>query len=191
MKTNDHRTRVTKMLIRKAFTDLLRQKPVQSISVKELCDRAGINRGTFYTHYSDILDLYEKMKSDMLSDFKKSLDPLLDAEGEELTSLKVTKGVFQCLKENADICTVTLGPYGDREFASCLINLGRERCIETYSSFFSGATRKQIEFFYAFVSSGCIGLLQKWIADGMSSSVEEVAKIFDDIMMYGIGFLRK
>ena len=49
MKTlpSDHRTRVTKMLIRRAFTDLLRSKPIQSINIRELCERAGINRGTF------------------------------------------------------------------------------------------------------------------------------------------------
>ena len=58
--TNDHRTRVTKMLIRKAFTSLLSQKPIQSISVKELCELAGINRGTFYSHYTDIYDLLRK-----------------------------------------------------------------------------------------------------------------------------------
>lgn len=38
------------MLIRRAFTTLLRQKPIQSISVKELCELAEINRGTFYAH---------------------------------------------------------------------------------------------------------------------------------------------
>ena len=36
--TNDRRTRVTRLLIRRAFTDLLRVKPVQSISIKELCE---------------------------------------------------------------------------------------------------------------------------------------------------------
>ncbi|MFQ8600778.1 MAG: TetR/AcrR family transcriptional regulator [Oscillospiraceae bacterium] len=53
MKTpsKDHRTRVTKMLIRRAFTELLRQKPIQSISIKELCETAGVNRGTFYALY--------------------------------------------------------------------------------------------------------------------------------------------
>ena len=54
--TNDHRTRLTKMMIRKAFMDLLKQKPIQSISIRELCETAGINRGTFYTHYADIYD---------------------------------------------------------------------------------------------------------------------------------------
>ena len=46
--TNNRRTRVTRLLIRRAFTELLRKKPIQDISVKELCERAGINRGTFY-----------------------------------------------------------------------------------------------------------------------------------------------
>lgn len=44
----DHRVRVTQRLIREAFTGLLKQKPIQSISIKELCEVAGINRGTFY-----------------------------------------------------------------------------------------------------------------------------------------------
>ena len=191
MKQGDHRTRVTKMLIRKAFTDLLRQKPIQSISIKELCTHAGINRGTFYTHYTDIYDLLYKMESDMMEDFLQALKPLLDVEEKDLTPLKITTGIFQCLKDNADLCTVTLGPFGDKEFAARLINIGREKCIETYMRFFAGATPKQIEYYYAFVSSGCIGLLEKWLSEGMSTSAEEMASMAESIMMFGIGFLQQ
>lgn len=187
---NDHRTRVTKMLIRRAFTDLLKQKPIQSITVKELCAAAGINRGTFYTHYTDIYDLLQKMEDDMLEDFKKALEPLLSTDAEALTPVKITTGIYQCLKDNADICTVTLGDYGDKAFALRLITLGRERCMETYSKFFQGASPKQIELFYAFVSAGHIGLLQKWLADGMTASAEEIACTAENIMLYGMGFLR-
>ena len=45
-----------------------------------------------------------------------------------------------------------------RSLRCALINLGREKCVETYSRYFETATPKQIEFFYAFVSAGCIGL---------------------------------
>ncbi len=187
----DHRTRVTKILIRKAFTDLLKRKPIQSISVKELCEAAGINRGTFYAHYTDIYDLMEKMEADMLEDFKSALEPLLEAKGKDLTPLKITASIFQCLKENADICTVTLGDYGDKAFAEKLIRLGQERCVESYAAFFEGASRKQLEYFYAFVSAGCIGMLEKWLAEGMDESVEEMARMSEDIMMYGVGFLKE
>lgn len=44
----DRRVRKTKRQLRKALMDLMAEKPVKSISVRELADRADINRGTFY-----------------------------------------------------------------------------------------------------------------------------------------------
>lgn len=187
---NNHRTRVTKMLIRKAFTSLLKQKPIQSISIKELCASAGINRGTFYSHYTDIYDLLAKMEEEMMEDFKQALEPLLTTDGSGLSPVKITTGIFQCLKDNADLCTVTLGDYGDKDFALRLITIGRDLCMETYSRFFVSATPKQIEFFYAFVSEGCIGLLRKWLEEGMVTSAEEIATMAENIMVHGMGALR-
>ena len=92
---NDHRTRVTKLLIRRAFLDLLRQKPIQSITVKELCAQAGINRGTFYSHYTDIYDLLGQMEAG----FQKELEGLLS--GQEGDPVKVTTSIYQFLKDNA------------------------------------------------------------------------------------------
>ena len=131
--TNNRRTRVTRLLIRRAFTELLRKKPIQDISVKELCERAGINRGTFYA--------------------------------------------------------VTLGEYGDKKFALRLIDLGRDFCLETYARLFRGVPKRQIEYFYAFASAGCIALLQKWLSDGMRESTEELAAMAEGIILHGAGFL--
>ncbi|MDL2253809.1 TetR/AcrR family transcriptional regulator [Ruminococcaceae bacterium OttesenSCG-928-I18] len=189
-KANDHRTKVTKMLIRKAFTDLLRHKPIQSISIKELCDAAKINRGTFYRHYSDIYDLLDQLEVEMTQDLKEALQPLLQADAGP-TPLEITTGIFQILKDNADICTVTLGPFGDKEFAARLIQTGRENYGEAYARLFKDATPKQLDYYYAFVSSGCIGLLEKWLEEGMVSSAEEIAATAEDIMVHGIGFLQK
>lgn len=189
MYKNDQRTRLTKMLIRKALTALLRQKPIQSISVKELCHEAGINRGTFYAHYTDIYDLLDKIEKEMMADFQAALMPLLEEDDADLTPLKITTGIFNCLKDNADLCVVTLGPYGDKNFAAKLLSVGREKCLQCYSKQFGSASSKQIEYFYAFVSSGCIGLLEKWLNDGMTTSAEEIAQVAENIMLKGIGFL--
>lgn len=186
----DHRSRITRLLIRRALTELLRQKPLQSITVKELCEVAGINRGTFYAHYIDLYALREEMEGEMLQDFQQALSPLLEEEQpDERTPLKITAGIFQCLKDNAEVCTMTLGPYGDKAFAAKLINIGREKCVDSYRRYFTNASRKQLEYYYAFVSAGCIGLLEKWLSEGMTSSAEEVAEIAQGIMMSGVGFL--
>ena len=190
-KSGDQRTRMTKQLIRNAFMDLLSRKPIQSISIRELCGIAGINRGTFYTHYKDIYDLLEQIEEEMTREIEKALEPLLSEGNKELTPLKITTEIFRCRKEYAGLGTVTLGDYGDKSFAVRLLRLGREKCVEAYSRFFALATPKEIEYFYAFASAGCIGLLEEWLREGMVTGAEEIAAMAEDMMMYGVGCLKK
>ncbi len=191
MAGKDHRTRVTKMLIRRAFTDLLRVKPVQSISIKELCEKAGVNRGTFYAHYESVRDLLKQMEDEMLAEIETALASLLPPDSKGVSSLRISTELFQCLKDNADLCTVTLGDFGDKSFAVRLLNMGWEKCLEAYSRYFRNATPRQIAYFYAFVSEGCIGLLRRWLREGMTTSAEEIAAMAEQLMLYGASSLEK
>lgn len=63
----DQRIVRTQKAIITAFYELLATKNIADISVKEICDKADVNRGTFYTHFEDkyhLLDycIYELMK---------------------------------------------------------------------------------------------------------------------------------
>lgn len=187
--SDDHRIRVTRMLIRRAFTDLLSHKPIQSISIKELCEKAGIHRGTFYAHYTDIYDLLHSIEEEMLEDFDRVLQPMLSAKEGRLHPVEISAEIFQCLKDNSDLCTVTLGDYGDKNFALRLINIGRDRCAEAYRRYFHQATPLQIDYFYAFVSAGCIGLLRRWLDDGMTLTAQEMATMAENLILHGIGAL--
>lgn len=187
---NDRRTRLTKALIRQAFTSLLEEKPIQRIAVTELCQRAGINRSTFYAHYGDIYDLLQQIEEDMLRDFQQALAPLLEADLEMLSPLQITTGIYRCLKDNADLCTVTLGEHRDKDFALRLVSIGRESYLRAYSRQFPAATRRQLEYFYAFASGGHMGLLRKWVEEGMAASPEEMALAAENIMRYGMEFLQ-
>ncbi len=189
--TNDHRTRVTRMLIRRAFMSLLAQKPIQSISVKELCERAGINRSTFYAHYTDLHDLLQQIEDEMFAEFEKALDTLYHLDATAPEPVAVTTEVFQCLKDNSDLCTVTLSDYGDKAFALKLLQRGRECCMENYLQYFKGASPRQVEYYYAFVSAGCIGLLRRWLDDGMLLPAGELAQLAENIMMRGLAFLQE
>ena len=191
MAGGDHRTRVTKMLIRRAFTELLRVKPVQSISIKELCEKAGVNRGTFYAHYQSVYDLLRQMEDDLLSEINAVLAGLLPEDGKGVSSLRISTELFQCLKDNADLCIVTLGDFGDKSFAVRMLNMGWEKCIAAYSRYFRNATPKEIAYFYAFVSEGCIGLLRRWLREGMTTSAEEVAAMAEQLMLHGASALEK
>lgn len=61
----DRRVRKTKRQLRQALMDLMSEKPSKSISVRELAERADINRGTFYIHYKDVSDLLQRLEDEM------------------------------------------------------------------------------------------------------------------------------
>ena len=65
----DRRVRYTKEAIRESFFALLEQKPVEKISVTEICRGADINRGTFYSHYTDPFDLRRSLADELVQDF--------------------------------------------------------------------------------------------------------------------------
>ena len=69
MKT-DARVRYTRKVIQDAFLNILKEKPVSKITVKEVCDMTEINRGTFYKHYQDCYDLLDKIEEEGLRDRK-------------------------------------------------------------------------------------------------------------------------
>ena len=46
-----------------SFISLLKQKPIDKISVTELCQAANVNRGSFYAHYADVYDLLGQIES--------------------------------------------------------------------------------------------------------------------------------
>lgn len=186
--SNDHRIKVTLTLIRRAFMQLLSKKPVHSISVKELCETAKINRGTFYSHYTDIYDLKNQIEDDMLEELKDALAPLL-SKNERILPTDITAGIFECLKNNSDLCTATLGEYGDKQFLLRLLDIGRLYCLESYSKYFENASAKKIEYFYSFISNGCIGLLSQWFSEGMTVTANEMAAMTKNIIAKGIGFL--
>lgn len=61
----DRRVKKTKRQLRLALMELMCEKPQKHISVRELAERADINRGTFYIHYKDVSDLLQQLEDEM------------------------------------------------------------------------------------------------------------------------------
>mgnify|MGYP000260241491 CR=1 FL=1 len=63
----DIRIEKTERAIRNAFLELRAAKPLEKITVKELCSLACINKSTFYSHYKDIYDLSDQLETDVVA----------------------------------------------------------------------------------------------------------------------------
>ena len=78
----DIRVKKTKRAIQKAFIALLREKPIEKITVKEIAERAEINKTTFYSHYETLDALtaeIERQTVQLVCDNMRGAQKLLDA----------------------------------------------------------------------------------------------------------------
>lgn len=161
-KREDHRTRLTKTMITEAMTSLLKEKPIQEITVKELCERADINRGTFYLHYHDIYDLLEQIENNILLYLEKLFqeNAVVDYETEKTGQNSFISSLFVFFEKNRQLCSILLGEYGDSNFVSKVIEIGREKSVREYLELYPSATEEQANIFFVFIANGFLGLLR-------------------------------
>lgn len=176
MKT-DLRVRYTLKVIQETFLDILKEKPMSKITVKEICDKAEINRGTFYKHYRDCYDLMEQIEDDALRQFE-----------EMLTSIKTTGihatllVILETLRDNAQLILIMSDTAGSRGFFHRMMKCCIRHMDEymKYSSESNLSEENRIAGF-AFLAGGCSGVLEYWLHSGMKASPEELANMLDTL----------
>ena len=72
-KREDRRVTMTKRMLKEALTEMLREVDIYHISIRELCQRADINRTTFYKYYGSQFDLLADMENDLLDFLSKTI----------------------------------------------------------------------------------------------------------------------
>lgn len=69
-KNVNNSSRKTRKLIKKIFAEMLSEKQeLGKISITELCNRAEISRGSFYSHYDDIYGVAEDYENELIDNF--------------------------------------------------------------------------------------------------------------------------
>ena len=167
--TIDRRVKKTKKQLRLALMHLMTQKSAKSISVRELAEQADINRSTFYIHYKDVNDLLLHLEDEMaerLSELCRRHDPKDSMTG----GYPFLTDLYAFIQENADLCKVLLGGYGDR----------------AYTERICPGDREKIHYFCAFIVPGNLMLALRWLQDGTRESPEEIARFAGQFINSGV-----
>ena len=70
----DKRVARTKTRLKEGLADLMTRKSIQEITVKELVEYVHINRSTFYLHYSDISNMLENVKRELIEEIAEVME---------------------------------------------------------------------------------------------------------------------
>lgn len=162
----DRRVIKTKERIRKVFFELLEERPLNTITVKELSERADINRATFYLHYKDVFDLMDQLEHDVIVRFENICEGLTISFTDD-EFIAVFMRLMEFIRDNKTFCGVHIGPNSDRSFFEKLVKVVTDRCFDR---------TQYTTYGFAFVLAGIAGVILEWIFADMHEDPRTVAE---------------
>ena len=154
MKT-DARVKYTKMVLKKALLELMQHKPINKITVKEVCERAELNRATFYAHYSDCFDLLESIEEELFEQFERSMQSYIrsfDIAG-------LVDGLYRIVQENETVCRVLLFGRHSAALIHRMIDYAHDLSIVAWQKTLKKASSDELEMLYLCLSNGLLNVV--------------------------------
>ena len=174
----DRRVRRTKKLLTHGLIQLMKEKQVQDITVRELADLVDVNRGTFYLYYRDIFDMLDSIEQELFN----QVNQLIAAhKGETVLThaLPVLKELFHLVEENKELCQVLLGQNGDMKFLKKLSDVVQEAFRREW-------LMMKKDDSYAFGALGFVGLLRTWLERDCVEKADDMAVLSDRMIRLGL-----
>ena len=171
----DARKRYTQMILKQSFLKLLKEKPVNKITVKELCELSQINRATFYTHYSDCFALLESIENELIDEFEKSLRYVNSFDVAALI-----EALYAMVDQNQEACrTLILGNTSSAVIAK-MIALAKPGSLAYWHRELPKASETELEMMYTHLSNGLMHVIvegyDKYSKEEMIRVVRRVEK---------------
>lgn len=163
---NNKRRKQSQELIEKVFIQLLQTKNIEQISVTQICQKAKLNRSTFYANYTDIYDLAEKTG-------KKLEEEVFDLYSDEREHQYNSNNFLKLFKHVKD----------NQIFYKTYFKLGLDtnKIIEQYE-YDSNLSKllyndKYIDYHLEFFKAGINAIIKKWLINDCKESAEEINQI--------------
>ncbi|PPA69079.1 TetR/AcrR family transcriptional regulator [Jeotgalibacillus proteolyticus] len=182
----DNRKKYTRNVLKKSIISLLQEKPISSITVKEICEKADINRSTFYTHYSDHLDLLNKIENEVTEEMDAYLNSYSYEVEEE--AIQITEKILEYINDNKLILRTLLNSNSSLHFEQKMMTLTRRYMLNNWMKE-SNVEEEKSKFLSTFVISGAIHVIKDWIDNDMDQTPGEMALMINSFVNYGFSYL--
>lgn len=166
----------TKKFIQESLILLMEQKPLYKISIKELCDKAGINRSTFYNHYKSQYEVFDEIEKNYLDSINALFanSPKGKNPGDSIVEL------MRYIDQNLAVSKILLPNKADEEFSIKMKKISKVvDAIKSMQNYVSPSVFKETS---EFCLAGCYAVLVNWINEKEDrKSPEEIAIIISQL----------
>lgn len=175
MNFTDLRILRTEERLQNALLEMLKTRELKTITVKELCDNAGISRNAFYQHYRYKEDLYDQMVASATERIRGALSPIIEdpSHQTEDTIYSYARNIVDGIDEVKELIAV-MARGDEGTFLRQLTDLLFEQILHDAIPFFGVEDSAALRLFYEYGAAGMAAFIIKWAQDSALSKKEAV-----------------
>lgn len=184
-KKEDLRVVKTKEIIRNTFKNMILEMDYDYITIKELTERAKINRKTFYLHYDSLDDLLLEIQNSLANNFIEK-----QVSYTNLEDMKYLIGLFfeSANKNPLDERILCSGSY--RNISDRINKKVMDYRKKTNRGAFSDNEAYE-NIIFAYYGANSAIIYRQWVADGKKLSLEEVKELAIKLVCHGLESIMK
>lgn len=182
----DIRAERTRELLRNALEELLSQKSLEDISVREICDLSTVRRGTFYRHFDDKYAFYEWYLGTLTEAFLSEIDETAESDDLRTYASFMHRKLIEFERAHRASTGQNLGKTALAGSLDMVMRQAAEGIAERVSRY---AEEKGIaleatpEFISLFYAGGMVHTLRWWIANDEPIPAEELERNCTEYLM--------
>lgn len=144
----------------------MKEKPFHKITIKQICDKTGVIRGTFYNHFIDKYETLEYLVHQLL------LEKINDTE----LSKEKLKIIFEVVYQHQDFFSQCFQIEGQNSFESILQNVLKDFILQSLNDEDWQHIDKNIpiDFFISYYINAIIYILKYWLNHHFQQSPQEI-----------------
>lgn len=175
-KKEDRRTAMTKRMLKDALIELLGEKDIYHISIRELCERADVNRTTFYKYYGSQFDLLSDMEKDLLTFLTGVI------QDHEADTVKAIETACTYLEKHLDFARLIVNNNVDPAFPQKVFSMEvvKEAVIRKQNGRYGENVR---DYLYNYMTYGAYRIVYLWLNKEDRESPREIAEILAKMLM--------
>ena len=181
-KKQDRRVARTKKAIRNSFLELLTEKDFEKITVKEVADRADVDRKTVYNYYTGVNEVLEELENELAEDFEKAIGEF------EFNNIEDAMAAFtalnQLLRENMELYTLIMKLDGKSRLMAKIVVYLKEKVRSVIGR--TNTEASKIDIAVEYVTAGMFMAYRYWFNSDRKQSLEDFT---DEIACLVIGGL--
>lgn len=183
-KKTDLRVVKTKKAIRGALAELLSEKDMENITVKEIAERALINRKTFYNYYSGVYQVIDEIDDEIVSSFDAAIRGI-DFKHDLQNPYVIYSRLTAVLNRDTAFYGYLLSSDRNTGLVSKVTKLLKAKAREALRGQVEIDDGK-LEMVVDYTISGMVSVYQSWFKNGRKEPIEEISKLVSLIFAKGV-----